>query len=453
MATRTVAPQDLVTLGTGILAAVGVPAADARLVADSLVQADLWGHQSHGVLRLPWYAARLAAARWRADRAGRRLRHRPAGAARRARRHRPGAHRARPSDWRSSGPAPTASAGSASATPTTSARPMYFTRRAAEDGCVGRPDHERQPGDGAVGRAGEGVGTNPWSIAAPGPDGAASSRSTSPTPPSPGARSTWRRTAARRSRRRGRSTPTGPDDRPGGGRARRDPADGRPQGLRDHVHDGRAGRRPDRQRRRYRRARPVRGRAAQRVRALPDGRRRRRDAVRRRSPSRMEALVAQTKANPAAPGVDEIFVPGEIEQRNAARNAAGITLPTKTWDDLSTLAAETGVAMPAAHSNGVLTDARPRCLPAGQTRPPGRLPRGHHRAGEALVHRRARLPVRRHHQTTTTSCSDELYTDRVRPRRPPRRAALRRLAAGGCRARRARQPGQHDHRATPAPPL
>ena len=59
MATHTVAPQDLITLGTGILAAVGVPAADARLLADSLVTAELWGHSSHGMLRLPWYAARL----------------------------------------------------------------------------------------------------------------------------------------------------------------------------------------------------------------------------------------------------------------------------------------------------------------------------------------------------------------------------------------------------------
>ena len=53
--------------------------------------------------------------------------------------------------------------------------------------------------------------------------------------------------------------------------------------------------------------------------------------------------MAQT-ANPAAPR-RRIF-PGEIEQRNAERNAACVTLPTKTWDDLSTLAAETGVAMP-----------------------------------------------------------------------------------------------------------
>ena len=37
----------------------GMPPADARLVADTLVQADLWGHQSHGVLRLGWYLDRL----------------------------------------------------------------------------------------------------------------------------------------------------------------------------------------------------------------------------------------------------------------------------------------------------------------------------------------------------------------------------------------------------------
>jgi len=36
-----------------------VPQKDADLFADSLVVADLWGHQSHGVMRLGWYAARL----------------------------------------------------------------------------------------------------------------------------------------------------------------------------------------------------------------------------------------------------------------------------------------------------------------------------------------------------------------------------------------------------------
>src|SRR6185503_19668565 len=46
---------------TAVYTSAGMPPEDARLVADTLVQADLWGHQSHGVLRLPWYLARLKA--------------------------------------------------------------------------------------------------------------------------------------------------------------------------------------------------------------------------------------------------------------------------------------------------------------------------------------------------------------------------------------------------------
>ena len=37
----------------------GMPGDDAYLVVDTLVQADLWGHQSHGVLRLGWYLDRI----------------------------------------------------------------------------------------------------------------------------------------------------------------------------------------------------------------------------------------------------------------------------------------------------------------------------------------------------------------------------------------------------------
>ena len=33
--------------------------ADARLVSESLVTSDLWGHPSHGMLRLAWYVARV----------------------------------------------------------------------------------------------------------------------------------------------------------------------------------------------------------------------------------------------------------------------------------------------------------------------------------------------------------------------------------------------------------
>src|SRR2546430_3063881 len=49
----------LTDFATAVYAGAGMPEADARLVADSLVQADLWGHQSHGVLRTGWYLARL----------------------------------------------------------------------------------------------------------------------------------------------------------------------------------------------------------------------------------------------------------------------------------------------------------------------------------------------------------------------------------------------------------
>ena len=44
---------------TAVYAGQGMPEDDARLVADTLVQADLWGHQSHGVLRLGWYLDRI----------------------------------------------------------------------------------------------------------------------------------------------------------------------------------------------------------------------------------------------------------------------------------------------------------------------------------------------------------------------------------------------------------
>ena len=56
------APLDsakLIEFCTAVYVGQGVPEADARLIADTLVQADLWGHQSHGVLRLGWYLDRL----------------------------------------------------------------------------------------------------------------------------------------------------------------------------------------------------------------------------------------------------------------------------------------------------------------------------------------------------------------------------------------------------------
>ena len=49
----------LLQIAADVYRSNGVPQEDARLAADTLVQADLWGHQSHGLLRLGWYYARL----------------------------------------------------------------------------------------------------------------------------------------------------------------------------------------------------------------------------------------------------------------------------------------------------------------------------------------------------------------------------------------------------------
>src|SRR5688572_27317608 len=52
-------PARLVEFAKAVYSGQGVPESDAHLIADTLVQADLWGHQSHGVLRLGWYLDRI----------------------------------------------------------------------------------------------------------------------------------------------------------------------------------------------------------------------------------------------------------------------------------------------------------------------------------------------------------------------------------------------------------
>ncbi|MCC7485969.1 MAG: Ldh family oxidoreductase [Burkholderiales bacterium] len=59
MASIRVNHERLLDFCAAVYAGAGVRDADARLVADTLVQADPWGHQSHGVLRLGWYLDRI----------------------------------------------------------------------------------------------------------------------------------------------------------------------------------------------------------------------------------------------------------------------------------------------------------------------------------------------------------------------------------------------------------
>ena len=59
MTGKHISPDGLRIFAAAAYRAAGLTVADAQLCADTLVQADLWGHQSHGLLRLSWYLARL----------------------------------------------------------------------------------------------------------------------------------------------------------------------------------------------------------------------------------------------------------------------------------------------------------------------------------------------------------------------------------------------------------
>jgi LDH2 family malate/lactate/ureidoglycolate dehydrogenase len=59
---------------------------------------------------------------------------------------------------------------------------------------------------------------------------------------------------------------------------------------------------------------------------------------------RMEQLVAEVKSVPLAQGFDEVFYPGELEDRATREHLDhGLSLPQQTLDDLRRLAGTTGV--------------------------------------------------------------------------------------------------------------
>ena len=144
-----------------------MPHEDARLVADSLVQADLWGHQSHGVLRTGWYVARLKSGamkavtqpRFQVDAGAAALIDGNDGvgqviatfatrdAIRRAQAHGVAAVAVRDSNHFGTC--------------------MYYTRMAAQAGCVMLLATNGGPAMAPWGGMKKIVGTNPWSIAAP----------------------------------------------------------------------------------------------------------------------------------------------------------------------------------------------------------------------------------------------------------------------------------------------
>ncbi|MBI1926788.1 Ldh family oxidoreductase [Candidatus Poribacteria bacterium] len=63
--------------------------------------------------------------------------------------------------------------------------------------------------------------------------------------------------------------------------------------------------------------------------------------------SEIEALVEWVKSSEKMPGVDEIYTPGEVEQRAwQQREQAGIPLDGETWDGLVEIAKGLGVSVP-----------------------------------------------------------------------------------------------------------
>ncbi len=160
--------DELTDFGAHVLTATGVPAADARLVSDSLVTADLWGHPSHGMLRLGWYVARLRSGAMSAvteietvtdlgavavldgrDGVGQVVTDRACrDAVDRASRHGVGVVAVRNSNH----------FGTAA----------YWTRRMAAAGCVGILTTNGSPAMAPWGGREKTVGANPWSIATPG---------------------------------------------------------------------------------------------------------------------------------------------------------------------------------------------------------------------------------------------------------------------------------------------
>ncbi|MEM8949527.1 MAG: Ldh family oxidoreductase [Pseudomonadota bacterium] len=152
---------------TSVYISIGMPDGDAVLLADTLVQADLWGHQSHGVMRTFWYAKRILSGATKAsaapeialdggaiavidgqDGVGQVVAAKAMDEAiERAKRHGVGVVAVR-----HSGHFGTA---------------MYFTRRAALKGCIGLISTNASPAMAPWGGRDKMIGTNPWSIAAP----------------------------------------------------------------------------------------------------------------------------------------------------------------------------------------------------------------------------------------------------------------------------------------------
>ncbi len=342
-----VAHDDLRGFATACYRALRVPADSAALLADTLVQADLWGHQSHGVMRLFWYAARLQSGATRTappdDAEGP-----PRAFSTLDGQDGIGQVVARAAMTRAIAAAKAQGIGAVAVRNSGHfGTAMYFTRMAAEAGCIGFITANASPAMAPWGGLEKRVGTNPWSWAAPAgrhppmmldiantavargklylarqrgeaipPDWATDADGRETTDPAAGIAGTILPMAGHKGYAVAMIVDMLSGVLPGSGFGARITGPYVPEGQSGVGHfviaiDIAA-------------SRPLPAFEAD-----------------------MERLIAETKATPRRPGVDEIFYPGEIEARNDARaRAEGLALPEATAQDLRDGAAALGIRAP-----------------------------------------------------------------------------------------------------------
>lgn len=345
---RAVSADALTRFGRAVLQATGVPGDDAQLLSHSLVEAELWGHSSHGMLRLPWYVERLRSGAMRAvtqstvavdqgaivvldgnDGIGQVLTDQAVKL---------GIERARRAGISAVAVRNSNHFGTAA----------YFTRASAKAGCVALLTTNASPAMAPWGGREKAVGTNPWSIAAPagkygvavmdiantavarGKIYAAAERG-EPIPPGWAADETGTPTTNAKDAVHGLILPMA------GHKGyvisfMMDVLSGVLTGSRFGT--GVAG--P---------YEPTRTSGCGHLLLTIDI-----EAMMPRATfeQRMEALVDEVKAVPKAAGIEEIFFPGELEDRHTERHLnEGIRIVDQTWQSLEKLAAQTNTPLPA----------------------------------------------------------------------------------------------------------
>jgi LDH2 family malate/lactate/ureidoglycolate dehydrogenase len=334
-------PNRLLSFATAAYVAAGMSQEDAQLCADTLVQADLWGHQSHGVMRLSWYAARLKAGvcdpkakpQLVVDAGGLALidGHDGMGQVLTARASQEAIRRAKAHGIAAVGIRNSNHFGTA----------LYFTLMAAREGCIAFLSTNASPAMAPWGGRKKIVGTNPWSWACP--------AGSNPPMVLDIANTGVARGKIYLAKQKGQPIPEGWAINVAGAPTT-DPAeaiDGIILPMAQHkgyaialmmdmlsgVLTGSgfgsdiAG--PYQAERRSRAGQLMIALNIESMQPLAEFN------------ARMEALIAQIKSVPLAQGFLEVFYPGEIEARNDAKNRReGLLLPEDTLTDLKKIAKE-----------------------------------------------------------------------------------------------------------------